>query len=34
MEGKTVTEQEVFKGTAWAWLEVHSFKFHASIKLI
>jgi hypothetical protein len=27
MEGKIVTEQEVFKGTAWAWFEVHSFKF-------
>src|SRR5271170_2228232 len=26
MEGKVVTEQETFKGTAWAWVEVHSFK--------
>jgi hypothetical protein len=26
-EGKIVTEQEVFKGTGWAWFEVHSFKF-------
>jgi hypothetical protein len=26
MEGKVVTKQEVFKGTAWAWIEVHSFK--------
>jgi hypothetical protein len=26
MEGKVVTKQEVFNGTAWAWVEVHSFK--------
>jgi hypothetical protein len=32
MEGKIVTRQEVFKGTAWAWFEVHSFKFLASIR--
>jgi len=32
MEGKIVTKQEVFKGTAWAWLEGRSFKFIASIK--
>jgi hypothetical protein len=24
MEGKVVTEQEMFKGTTWAWVEVHS----------
>jgi hypothetical protein len=32
MEGKIVTRQEVFKGTAWAWFEVHSFKFLACIR--
>jgi len=26
MEGKVVTRQEICKGTAWAWVEVHSFK--------
>jgi hypothetical protein len=26
MEGKVVTEEEMFKGDAWAWSEVHSFK--------
>jgi hypothetical protein len=26
MEGKVVTEQEMFEGTTWAWVEVHSFK--------
>jgi len=26
MEGKVVTREEVFKGSAWAWTEVHSFK--------
>ena len=26
MEGKVVTEEEMFEGTAWAWVEVHSFK--------
>ena len=25
MEGKVVTEQEMFEGTGWAWVEVHSF---------
>ena len=34
MEGKIVSEQEVFKGTAWAWFEVHSFKLLASIRTI
>jgi hypothetical protein len=33
MEGKIVTQQEVFKkGMAWAWFEVYSFKFLASIR--
>ena len=26
MEGKVVTEQEMYKGTTWTWVEVHSFK--------
>ena len=26
MEGKIVTQQEVFKGTAWAWFEVASIR--------
>jgi hypothetical protein len=26
MEGKVVTREEMFKGSAWAWGEVHSFK--------
>ena len=26
MEGKVVTEQEMFGGSAWAWVELHSFK--------
>jgi hypothetical protein len=26
MEGKVVTEEEMLEGTAWAWVEVHSFK--------
>jgi hypothetical protein len=26
MEGKVVTRQEMFKGTTWTWVEVHSFK--------
>jgi hypothetical protein len=26
MEGKVVTKQEMFKGTTWTWVEVHSFK--------
>ena len=26
MEGKVVTEKEAFEGTAWAWVEVLSFK--------
>jgi len=26
MEGKVVTEQEIYKGPAWTWVEVHSFK--------
>ena len=26
MEGKVVTEEEMFEGPAWAWVEVHSFK--------
>jgi hypothetical protein len=25
-EGKVVTEQEMFEGTTWAWVEVYSFK--------
>ena len=32
MEGKVVTQEEVFKGPAWAWGEVHSFKFLPSIR--
>jgi hypothetical protein len=31
MEGKVVTQEEVFKGHAWAWGKVHSFKFLPSI---
>ena len=26
MEGKVVTKQEMYKGTTWTWVEVHSFK--------
>ena len=26
MEGKIVTEEEMFKGSAWAWGEVYSFR--------
>jgi hypothetical protein len=26
MGGKVVTEQEMYKGTTWTWVEVHSFK--------
>jgi hypothetical protein len=32
MEGKVVTKEEMFKGSAWAWGEVHSFKFLPSIR--
>jgi hypothetical protein len=33
MEGKIVTRKEVFKkGMVWAWFEVYSFKFLASIR--
>jgi hypothetical protein len=26
MDGKVVTEEEMYKGTTWTWVEVHSFK--------
>jgi len=32
MEGKVVTREEVFEGSAWAWSEVHSFKFLSSMR--
>jgi hypothetical protein len=33
MEGKVVSMDEMFKGTAWAWIEVR-FKFLASTKIL
>ena len=32
MGGKIVTQEEVYKGTAWAWFEVYSFKFLTCIQ--
>ena len=32
MEGKVVTEEEMFKASAWAWGEVHSFKSLPSVR--
>jgi hypothetical protein len=32
MEGKIVTEEEMFKGSAWAWGEVYLFKSLPSIR--
>jgi hypothetical protein len=26
MEGKVITEQELYEATTWTWVEVHSFK--------